>query len=124
MEKERVNHYTKRLWNANHITEIRSILKEFEFECVSKNASTSMDYVEIVRELNVKLYEQHKEVDSYFEYRTTGFADLILFDELILWSSETDDREFDEGKNDYEPLVPFIKKQFNQIADKMQKLRF
>jgi len=100
-----------------------------------------MDYVEIVRELNVELYERHKEFDSYFEYRTagftdsilfdsyfeyrtTGFADLILFDGLLLWSSETDDREFDEDKNDYEPLVPFIKKQFNQIADGMQKLRF
>jgi hypothetical protein len=47
MEKERVNHYTKRLWNANHITEIRSILKEFEFECVSKNASTSDEALHI-----------------------------------------------------------------------------
>jgi hypothetical protein len=83
-----------------------------------------MDYVEIVRELNVELYEQHEEVDSYFEYRTTGFADLILFDELILWDSEADDREFDHDKNDYEPLLPFIKKQFNKTADKMQKLWF
>lgn len=83
-----------------------------------------MDYVEIVTDLNIELYEQHKEVDSYFEYRTTGFAHLILFDESLLWSSEADDREFDEDGNDYEPLVPFIKKQFNQIADKMQKLRF
>ena len=47
MEKERVNHYTKRLWNANHITEIRSILKEFEFECVSKNASMSDEALHI-----------------------------------------------------------------------------
>jgi len=83
-----------------------------------------MDYVKIVRELNIELYKQHKEVNSYFEYRTTGYAHLILFDKLLLWSTETDYREFDEDKNDYEPLVPFIKKQFNQIADKMQKLRF
>ena len=41
MEKERINHYTKRLWNAKHTTEIRAILKEFEFECASQNASTS-----------------------------------------------------------------------------------
>jgi len=41
MEKERVNHYTKRLWNAKHTTEIRAILKEFEFECASQNSSTS-----------------------------------------------------------------------------------
>lgn len=41
MEKERVNHYTKRLWNAKHTTEIRAILKEFEFECASQNTSTS-----------------------------------------------------------------------------------
>ena len=41
MEKERVNNYTKRLWNAKHTTEIRSILKEFEFECASQKPSTS-----------------------------------------------------------------------------------
>lgn len=41
MENERVNYYTERLWNANHTTEIRSILKEFEFECVGQNAATS-----------------------------------------------------------------------------------
>jgi hypothetical protein len=84
----------------------------------------NVDYVEVVSTLNVELYERHKEVESYFEYRTTGFADLILFDEFLLWSSENDIREFDEDKNDYEPFMPFIKKQFNQIADKMQKIRF
>jgi hypothetical protein len=41
MEKERVNNYTKRLWNAKHTTEIRAILKEFEFECASKKSDTS-----------------------------------------------------------------------------------
>lgn len=41
MEKERVNYYTRKLWNANHTTEIRNILKEFEFECAGQPASTS-----------------------------------------------------------------------------------
>jgi len=83
-----------------------------------------MNYIDIVEELNSEIYKKHKEVESYFEYRTTGFAHLILFDDMILWSSETDDREFDKSANDYEPLTTFIKKQFNQITDNMQKLRF
>ncbi len=91
---------------------------------VESLAAEGPDYTEIVRELNTELYEQHKEEDSYFECRTTGFVWMILFDGILLWSSEDDDRDFDEDTDEYEPLMPFIKKRFNQLADKLHKLRF
>ena len=83
-----------------------------------------MNYEEVVNELNCDLYEKHNEVDYNFNYRTTGFVAIILFDDFVLWSSEDDERSFDEQENEYENMTPFIKKKFNEFADEMQKLKF
>ena len=83
-----------------------------------------MDYIEIVRELNAELYERHKEVENNFMYTTNGFEHIISFSDIFLWSSEMDDREYFEETDDYEPLLPFIKKEFNRVSDKMYYLKF
>lgn len=83
-----------------------------------------LDYIEIVRELNVELYEIHNEEYQSFSYMSNGYYDAVYFEEHVLWDSENDNREFIEETNDYEPFLPFIKREFNNWVDKLNSLKF
>jgi hypothetical protein len=80
------------------------------------------ELIELVKELNVELYERFGEVEKLFEYSTNGFADIISFNGALIWNSEIDDREFIQDKNDYEDLKPHIIKLFNSYIEKMNSL--
>lgn len=84
------------------------------------------EYLKIIDELNNELYEKFGEdVTVYnFSYCTNGYADTIFFNEMMIWNSEIDEREFIEEINDYEPLKPHIKKIFNEEIEKLSKLKF
>lgn len=83
-----------------------------------------MEYIDAINELNYDLYERFGEVDNQFNYSTDGNVDVIKFGGIILWHSEDDDREFDESTDNYEPIIPFIKRKFNNWIDEVQSLRF
>jgi len=83
-----------------------------------------IDFTEIVRELNISLYEQHYETEVGFEYCTNGFMSSISIGGFNIWNSEDDDREWIEEENDYEPFLPFIKNKFNELTDKLISLKF
>jgi hypothetical protein len=83
-----------------------------------------MNYYEVVKELNAELYEATGETELNFGYVTNGFVDMITFGDSELWNSEMDDREWFEKDNDYEPFVPFIKKEFNKWVEKLHNLKF
>ncbi len=81
------------------------------------------DYIEIVRELNTILYEQYDETEFSFEYMTNGFVDIINLAGVEIWCSEHDSREWIEEKNDYEPLMPFIKREYKKRINKLNSFK-
>lgn len=85
-----------------------------------------MDYNLLVRDLNVELFEKNNQIQSIdqFTHVTDGFYDLIKFGDTILWCSDDDERLFDEVKNEYEPIEPFIKRVFNNHIEALNKLKF
>ena len=86
-----------------------------------------INFVEIVRELNTELYDRFGETGfgfNYFEFHTTGFSDIITIAGIDVWNSENENREWDEETQDYEPFIPFIKKEFNIKADMLNSLKF
>ena len=82
------------------------------------------DYNKIVLELNIELFEKFGEEEINFGYTTNGFYDIITFGNNQLWNSENDERIFDEETGEYESFEPFIKKIFNEWADKINSLKF
>ncbi len=78
-----------------------------------------MEYLDTVNELNEELYEKIGESGEFFTYSYNGYANIIGFGDIQLWHSEIDDREFNEDKNEYEPLKPYIKRKFNEYIDKL-----
>lgn len=81
------------------------------------------EILEAVQEFNQEIFEAHQ-VDAPLSLKTDGFTHAIMFFGHCLWSSEIDDRYFDENTNDYEPLLPYLKKEFNNYADRLQALKF
>jgi len=83
-----------------------------------------MNYLEIINELNQELYEKVGETDRDFSYTTNGYVNIVNFGEIMIWSSETDERKWIEYKNDYEPFKPFIKRMYNREIEKLQLFKF
>ncbi len=84
----------------------------------------NVEFIDVVNELNQELFDEHEETIHSFSYLTNTYAEVILFDDILLWGSETDDREFNEDENDYEPIGPFIKRKFNEYVEELYSLRF
>jgi hypothetical protein len=88
---------------------------------------TSNDFVEVVETLNEIMFENNpKLLDSFsdmFEYSTNGFWECIKFGNNIIWDSENDTREIDPETNNFEPFLPYIKKQFNEWAKSINWIR-
>ena len=80
--------------------------------------------IEIIKELNEELWENHGVDINYFVYSTEGNIDIIEFMDVHLWYSENDERTFNEEADNYEPLLPYIKAKFNEYADLIYKLKY
>ena len=81
----------------------------------------------VVVDLNEELYEKYDslyEIVSGFSYSTDGNIDIISFDNKVLWCSETDERQWIEENNDYEPLMPHIKKLYNDWVNQLKVFSF
>jgi len=90
---------------------------------------------EVVEFLNEKLHgvdaEHEDNFMNFFTYETNGMYEAItlrVYDEdveikISIWNSESDDREFIEEINDYEPLEDYIVKQYDECIEKLQDLR-
>jgi len=82
------------------------------------------EFIEIVRELNIELFEKYNDNENSFYYETNGMFDVIKFNDTILWYSDDDERKFSYKTNDYEPLLPFIKNQYMKFVDKLSNINF
>ena len=83
-----------------------------------------IDPAEMTKELNFDLYNRCGETEMVFEYHTNGFRDIVSICGFIIWDSEDDNREWIKETQNYEPFLPFIKKEFNRIVDMLNSLKF
>lgn len=89
-----------------------------------------MTALEVVEILNEELCEKipNNQTDFFF-YFSSGYCEAILFNnDESLWDSDNDEREWIEGEDNhssqYEDLLLFVKKKFNQYIDRLNKLKF
>lgn len=82
-----------------------------------------LDLEEVVLDLNYQLFDNTRDTEHNFSLSTTGYAQIISFDDQILWSSEDDTREWIDEEDDYEPFLPFIKRVWNEYIEKLQTFK-
>lgn len=80
------------------------------------------ELIDIVRELNNELFDKGEEELS-FTFLTDGFSEYIMFNDHMIWNSDDDDRNYDHETNDYEPLLPHLKKHFNHYVNRLNELK-
>lgn len=82
----------------------------------------------LVENLNIEISEKINddkilyEYDLYFEYRTTGFIDIVYFCNIQMWNSEDDERKYDEEKDEYEPLEDFLRRKVSEFCGTIEKI--
>lgn len=72
--------------------------------------TTDQEIIEAVRELNAEIYERSKLECHTFKAETDGQTFGVEFAGVCIWNDDDDDREFDESKDEHEPLVPFLRR--------------
>lgn len=81
----------------------------------------------IVETLNQEMFEKYGEDISQqfmFSITSTGYFISLNFLDQLVWNTEEDGREWIEGKSEYEPLEPFIRKRINEIIQQISKISF
>jgi hypothetical protein len=81
------------------------------------------NYFDELDELNEWL-ELCGEKERQFAWSTNGYVDVIAFEEVVIWNSEMEDREYIAEEDDYGPLVPYIKRCFNEWVEGLNSLKF
>ena len=85
------------------------------------------ELVEIVSELNDEVEDTlygKGIVYNPFEYRTTGYEQIVTFFGETLWCSENDEREFDEEADEYEPIEDFLRREATEFCKQVGQLQF
>lgn len=89
---------------------------------MNKRQEEQLEFIKIANDLNQEMYEKNGEVEDKFFYLTDGYVNVFGFGEKTLWSSQDDDRNFIEDKNDYEDFQPYIIKKFNDWIESLGNL--
>jgi len=80
------------------------------------------EIIEIINELNNLFYiRTGNEWLSPYEFVSNGDSTKIMFLQQELWYSEDDMREFDEEKNEYEPLETYIIRESISVIEKLNE---
>ena len=73
--------------------------------------------LDLVEKLNIKLYDSgYDDGMLEFSYRSNGSIELIEFSGILLWDSESDEREWLEVHEEYEAFEGFILRKFRELS--------
>ncbi|KKM03014.1 hypothetical protein LCGC14_1778760 [marine sediment metagenome] len=81
-----------------------------------------------VESINQDIYEffeeKYGETFPILELQTDGFGFVITFmGNYQLWSSENDERDFDEVKDEYEPFEPYLRRETQKMINKIGSIK-
>lgn len=87
------------------------------------DAELILEAYKVVSYLNDILWGESEYIGDFLEVRATGYSISIYFASYRMWRSDDDYREFDEDKNEYEPLEGFIRREFNEHISRLSKMK-
>ena len=88
---------------------------------------TAQEIFEIVELMNCEIEDQVQDSNIYFEYKSNGFAHLILFLGIQFWNSDDDERETiveDDDSEWVEPLGCYLRRMANELLSSITDLKF
>lgn len=82
--------------------------------------------IEAVSILNQEVYDYFEGFNMtwpLFNLKTEGDCIIIYIENHRLWFSEEDEREFDENKNEHEPIESFLRREGQKIIDQISGIK-
>ena len=97
-------------------------------ESIMKINILSNEVLNAVENINQEVYdffeEKYGETFPILELQTDGFAINITFmGSFRLWCDDDEEREFNEIKNEYEPLEPYLRKETQRLIDQIGNIK-
>ena len=82
------------------------------------------EMVEVVDTLNDKIMGEDwvQNLGHCFVLQYSTYYAQILFNDIVMWCSENDEREYNEDKDEFEPLLKYIKKVFTYKLQEIYQL--
>jgi len=85
--------------------------------------------IDVVKKLRYYIWDKYpegKETKFYVDLCVSYDGNVVLINYLgqAIWNSEDDERHFEEGKDWWEPLLPFIVNLINEIHAEMKVVKF
>lgn len=82
------------------------------------------EIIDVVEELNeLCVCAEDTSEEFYWTLKSTGTCSIIEYVGVTMWCSEEDEREFNEEKNEYEPLIDYLIRAQNRLIENLSKLR-
>lgn len=84
-----------------------------------------IEAINTIFNINEKIYESFNPPAEYtlgIQLRIDGTILVIEFFGDPIWRDDEDDRNFDEGTNEYEPLEPFIRNRIKECLENLKKV--
>jgi hypothetical protein len=76
----------------------------------------------VISKINEESYDKFEGSEFFtLSYTSDGKNIKIEFLGESIWESYDDARDFDEDKNEYEPLETFLKREINKMIDSLQQ---
>jgi len=91
---------------------------------VSNYEREVLGIINIVDKLQSELEDQCPEEYYFIEFTTDGNDICVRFLGIPIWFREDDMREYDEERDEYEPLENYLRREINNEIEKISKLRF
>ena len=84
----------------------------------------SYTLIGFVERLNIQLFEQGLgDGEIVFSYEDSGFIQFIKMNNVVLWNSDTDTREWDEDLDRYKLTVEeYVLEEFKSYRDQLNSL--
>ena len=87
-----------------------------------------METIEAVERINEEIFEQIGDDHGFcplegLYFRTDGFGELVEFLGERIWCSEDDERNYDEEKDDFEPIEDFLRRTIMGMINTVGKIK-
>ena len=84
--------------------------------------TSDQEIIDAIRELNAEIYDRSKLECVNFYAKTDGQTWTIMFADICLWNDDDDDWEQDLHIEEYEPLVPFLRRRATEEISKLSSI--
>uniref|UniRef100_A0A6M3LHD6 Putative site-specific tyrosine recombinase n=1 Tax=viral metagenome TaxID=1070528 RepID=A0A6M3LHD6_9ZZZZ len=77
----------------------------------------------VIGTLNQEMWETNELEYIYLDMSANGYCMVVEFLGHQIWTSEWDEREYNEKEDKYEPLEGYLRREINKEIEKLKRIK-